>query len=431
MSDPLDLSRFNFGPENTGSKGEAPNTEVQASSALVENDNSDLQPMPPMERLVDVSKMLPSDLEKANAEAALVNFFDSMTIMRHGQKAMEEIANASRNLLTNTRIGDTGDVGRIAASVIDGVKVLRLEDLKTEANQVKPDDQGKKLFKRLVGSVADFIAETNSAYRGFEENRKLFLKMMDEQKENAIKKCSELTVQVQLMDEQRNAVRKSLYNLMISIAAGQIALLRGETEYENLRVKAIASKDPADAAMVMTFKNVLNNFRAKIAEMREAMTGSALLLPIIEQNKNASEVRINQINNGVMVVIPHLMAVASQAVVSADISRAAAEGERLREANRMITEMGSQAAHDAAISAAISRGGDPRDIETLEKVARQAIETMREIQRIDNDVANHDRDREAKLVNVRNELAGVLIGSAGNPIHDKIPGDNNIEAPKP
>lgn len=420
MSDPLDLSTFNFSDSETKTQVDSgAGLPMPQASQAVQPVDENLKPAPPMERLVDTTKMLPDDIEKAKTSAAQVDFNDSLTVMRHGETAMAEIAQASRNLLTNTRIGDTGDVGKIAASVIDGVKVLRLEDLRNDGSGKSVSTEKKSLFGRMMGNVVNFVAEANSAYRGFEENRKRFLDMMDEQKAKSLKKRADLMVQVQLMDEQRNAVRQSLHNLMIVIAAGQIALDRGEQECEQLRLKAVASNDPTDAANVMTFRSVLNNFRAKIAEMRETMTGSAMLLPIIEQNKNAAEVRIQQLTNGVMVVIPHLMAVASQAVVQADIGRAAAEGEKLRDANRMITEMASKGAHDAAVSAARSLAGDPRDIAMLEQVANQAIATMQEVQQIEKETAAKDIEREQKLVQIRNNLSIGMTGVMDAAIYKK------------
>ena len=39
----------------------------------------------------------------------------------------------------------------------------------------------------------------------------------------------------------------------------------------------------------MEFRNALANFRGKIAEMRENLVGSALLIPLIGQNRKAAE----------------------------------------------------------------------------------------------------------------------------------------------
>ena len=181
-------------------------------------------------------------------------------------------------------------------------------------------------------------------------------------------------------------------------------------ELEALRRRAPETGDPADAADLMEFRSALANFRGKIAEMRENLIGSAMLIPIIGQNKKAAETRIMQISNGMLVVIPRLMAVASQAVVQVDISRAAQEAEKLDEAARQITLLASKGAHEAATRAARSLAGDQRNVDVLAQVADETIKTMQEVMSIEREVAAGDREREAKLATIRDRLVRGMQG---------------------
>jgi uncharacterized protein YaaN involved in tellurite resistance len=117
-----------------------------------------------------------------------------------------------------------------------------------------------------------------------------------------------------------------------------------------------------------------------------------------------------KISNGMLVVIPRLMAVASQAAVQVEIKNAAEGAAKLAEANRQITLLASKGAHDAATSAARSLGGDARDIEVLAKVADEAIATMNEVIDIERQVAAEDAAREQKLAEVRNRLVRGMQG---------------------
>ena len=194
------------------------------------------------------------------------------------------------------------------------------------------------------------------------------------------------------------------------VAAGQLAIDRGQEELEALRLHAVETGDPADAADVQEYRGAIANFRGKIAEMREALVGSAMLIPIVGQNKQAAETRMMKISNGMLVVIPRLMAVASQAVVQVEIRNAAGEAEKLNEANRQITLLASKGAHDAATTAARSLGGDQRNIDVLAQVADETIKTMHEVIDIEREVAAGDREREAKLADVRNRLIKGMQG---------------------
>jgi uncharacterized protein YaaN involved in tellurite resistance len=397
---PLDLSIFdNLEPPPAQLPAVAP--VVQPSMAA----DPRLAPEPAPERLVEIANLSAADLEAAQMAAAKVDFRNTNTLLAHGDGALAGIAQTSRQLLTGVRLEDAGEVGRIAASVIDGVKILRIQDLQAEARGEQPAAR-KGLIGRLIGVAAD----VHTAFKGFLENRKKFLDLMDAEQAKARKTKADLTVSIELLDQQALAIRQSLHDLKIEIAAGQLALDRGQTEIEALRQNAIKTGDAADAADLMEFRSALANFRGKIAEMRENLVGSAMLIPIIGQNKKAAETRIMKISNGMLVVIPRLMAVASQAVVQVDIARAAAESEKLDEAARQITVLASKGAHDAATSAARSLGGDQRNIDVLAQVADETIKTMHEVIEIEREVAAGDREREAKLTAIRDRL---VLGMRG------------------
>lgn len=397
---PLDLSIF----DNLNSPAGQVPTVAPAPQSLATADPR-LVPEPAPERLVEIANLSAADLTAARTSAANVDFRNTTTLLAHGDGALAAIAQTSRQLLTGVRLEDAGEVGRIAASVIDGVNILRIQDLQAEARGDQPVGR-KGLIGRLIGVVAD----ARTAFSGFLENRKKFLDLMDAEQAKARKTKADLTVAVQLLDQQALVVRQSLNDLKIEIAAGQLALDRGQSELEALRQHAVGTGDPTDAADVMEFRSAVANFRGKIAEMRENLVASAMLIPIIGQNKKAAETRIMKISNGMLVVIPRLMAVASQAVVQVDIAKAASESEKLDEAARQITILASKGAHDAATSAARSLGGDQRNIDVLAQVADEAIQTMHEVIEIEREVASGDREREAKLTAIRDRLVQGMQG---------------------
>ena len=364
-----------------------------------------LAPEAPSPRLVEIGSLRQEDRALAEQSASRIDFRNTASLLSHGDGVLAEIAHSSRQLLTGVRLGDAGEVGRIAASVIDGVKILRIQDLQAEAAGSQAGAR-KGLLGRLLGAAAD----AHSAFKGFAESRKKFLELMDEEQARTRKTRADLAVSIELLDQQAAAIRHSLHGLKNEIAAGQIALDRGGEELERLRQDAVRTGDAADAADVLQFRGALANFRGKVAEMRETLVGSATLIPIIAQNRQAAETRMMKISNGMLVVIPRLMAVASQAAVQVDIRRGAEEAEKLDEAARQISLLASKGAHDAATSAARSLGGDPRNIDVLAQVADEAIRTMHEVIDIEREVASGDREREAKLTAIRDRLVTGMQG---------------------
>jgi uncharacterized protein YaaN involved in tellurite resistance len=402
---PLDLALF----DDLKAAAPEPDSVQAVMVAPMETAVTDprLAPEPRQPRLVEVAKLSPDDLAAAEQAAARVNFRDTASLLSHGDGVLAKIAQSSRQLLSGVRLGEAGEIGDIAAAVIDGIKILRIADLRAEADGGRPGAR-KGLLGRLLGSVAD----AHSAFQGFAENRKTFLDLMDQEQAKARKTKADLAVTIELLDRQAMAIRDSLHGLKIQIAAGQIALDRGHEELEALRQHAVATGDPTDAADVLEFRGSIANFHGKIAEMRENLVASALLIPIIGQNRKAAETRMMKISNGMLVMIPRLMAVASQAVVQVDIRHAAEESEKLDEAARQLTLLASKGAHDAATAAARSLGGDQRNIDVLAKVADEAIQTMHDVIEIEREVVAADRAREAKLAAVRDRLAAGMRGVA-------------------
>src|SRR5262249_38951100 len=188
---PLDLSIFdNLEP------APAPSLPEPAAAAPLPVPADDrLAPHPAPERLVDIANLKPEDLAAAQASAAKIDFRNTNTLLTHGEGGLANIAQSSRQLLTGVRLAEAGEGGRVAASVIDGVKLLRIEDLQAEARGGQPATH-KGLIGRLIGAAAD----ARTAFKGFAENRKKFLDLMDEEQAKARKTKADLTVAVELLD---------------------------------------------------------------------------------------------------------------------------------------------------------------------------------------------------------------------------------------
>jgi uncharacterized protein YaaN involved in tellurite resistance len=398
LATPLDLSMFDTALPAAPS-APAPAQAATPPATLPEA----LAPLPRPARLVAIDNLPPEELAAAKAAAEKIDFMNSASLMAHGEGVLSGLASASRSLLSGVRLGDAGEAGEIAAAVLDGIKILRISDLQAEANA------GVKR-PGLVGKLLGGLGQTKAAFQGFSENRKQFLTLMDQEQAKARKTKADLAVSIQLLEQQDAAIRTALHELKIAIAAGQIALDSGEDALEQKRQRAIATAEPADAAEVQAMRSAIANFRGKIGDLREALVGSAMLIPIVAQNRSAAETRMLKISNGMLVVIPRLMAVAAQAVVQVEIRKAADASNRLDEANRQITLLAAKGAHEAATSAARALGGDQRNLDALAQVADETIRTMHEVIEIERDIAVQDAAREQKLVEIRNKLVTGMQG---------------------
>ncbi len=167
--EPLDLSSFDNLLETPAAQPApaVPLEIVPANTQLIPASDTRLAVQPPAPRLVDVSNLSPEELAAANASANKIDFRRTDTLLSHGDHVLADIAQSSRQLLAGVRLGDAGEVGRIAAAVIDGVKILRIQDLQSESSGQKTDKpQG------LVGKIMQTFSDAHTAFKGFAETAK-------------------------------------------------------------------------------------------------------------------------------------------------------------------------------------------------------------------------------------------------------------------
>ena len=134
---PLDLSAIEGLDTAAPSSALVPSPPTPLTTAVVASQDSALDsrlvPQPRAARLVEVSKLGAEDLDGGEGFRRR----QSISANRHPagarRRRSRRIAQASRQLLTGVRLGDAGEVGPIAAAVIDGVKILRIQDLQAEA----------------------------------------------------------------------------------------------------------------------------------------------------------------------------------------------------------------------------------------------------------------------------------------------------------
>jgi uncharacterized protein YaaN involved in tellurite resistance len=395
-NEPLDLSQFNdlADPPSPAAQGPSSGAGLVDAPVLA----NELAEVVTLTRLVDIHSLSVEKQQKAQSLAARIDFTDTKSALTFIEESLAPVAQISRKLLANTQVKDMGEVGRVATAVIEGITILRLDDLKKEAQTVAPKATGllSKVF--AMGHLA------GSALKSFEANRRQFLTLMDKEEARARAAKADLMVTVQLLDQQSQAVRQSISDLTVGIAAGQLALDRGQVEAEHLREAALESQNPGDAAVAMDYRRTLLAFQSRVADLRQAMIASATLVPVIALNRQAAETRIAKLTDGLLLTLPRLMVAASQVAVQATLQRAAGEQAKLEEADRKVMALAGEGAHEAAISAAQSLASDPRNIQALADLAEKTQATMREVLAIEKQVQQTHVDQEKQLVTIRNDL---------------------------
>jgi len=357
------------------------------------------EPLAALPRLVDLDR-LPADMvTEAHRRADAIDFGDLNTLLEHGNGALGQLAQVSDRMLAGRSLGQSEAVGEIAASVLDGVRILRIADLQKIARGEQPGSSG------LLARVGSLLGGAKDALAGFAENRKQFNTLMDAQEAKARRTIADLKRNIDSFEAMYQALRHAVRELNIDIGGGQCALERGQAEVEALRQQAIASNDPVQAAEVMELRGRIANFAGHLAEQREGLMRAALTIPMLKATREAAEARIMALHSALTKTIPNLKAACAVAVGQADNRSAAAAREALNEADRRILDLVADGTLDAARSTAAQRGVDPRQIEVLSLAAEKITQALAEMTENDRLTVERTRAQETELVALRDRVA--------------------------
>ncbi|MBB2166635.1 hypothetical protein HLH26_19320 [Gluconacetobacter sp. 1b LMG 1731] len=373
--------------------------ETSAPPPAAAPDDALHQPLAPFARLVELDRLPPDMVAEAHRRADAVNFHDLNTLLAHGSGALTQLAEVADRMLAGRTLGQADAVGDIAASVLDGVKILRIADLRRIASG--EDARPGGLLARLGGLVGG----AKDALSGFAENRKRFTTLMDQQEARARTTIADLKRNIENFESMYQALRHAVRELNIDIAAGQLALERGQQEAESLRRHALATNDPVDAAEVMELRGRLANFAGHLAEQREGLMRAALTVPMLKSTREAAEARIVALHSALTKTIPNLKAACAVAVGQVDNRHAAAARDKLNEADRQVLGLVADGALDAARTTAAQRGVDPRQIEALSQAADKVTQALAEMAENDRLAVERTRTQEAQLRQLRDRIS--------------------------
>lgn len=401
---PLDLSDLykEDAPQSYPPSGGGSGAVDVADASSVATSPALLEPMAPLPRLVEIDRLPEDMVAEAHRRAAMIDFGDLNTLLSHGMGALDQLAKVSERMLAGRTLGEGDAVGDIAAGVLDGVKILRIEDLQKIARGEGPASRG------MLAKVGGLLLGAKDALSGFAENRKTFNSLMDAQEAKARVAIADLKRNIAAFEEMYQALRQGVRELNIDIAAGQLALESGETRVEELRVHAAGTHDPVDAAEVMELRGRLANFSGHLSEQREGLMRAALTIPMLKATREAAEARIMALHSALTKTIPNLKAACAVAIGQVDNRNAAHAREALNEADRKVLGLVADGALDAARTTAAGRGADSRQVEALADAADKVTQALSEMSRNDQLAAERSREQEQQLLALRERLASSM-----------------------
>ena len=339
---------------------------------------------------VDAAKLDDSGLsaeEKKMVEdfSKQIDITQTNAILQYGAAAQNKVADFSENALNKVKSKETGDVGEILSSLVNELKGFEIKE-----------DEGffSKMFKKTSNSVEGLKTKYDSA----EKNVNKIVDILEEHQVTLLKDIS-------LLDQLYAKNQTNLKELTMYILAGYKALDKYKSEdLPKALEKAAKTGAPEDAQAANDLSNSINRFEKKLHDLELTRMVSVQMAPQIRLVQNNDTQMVEKIQSTIVNTIPLWK---SQMLIALGINHSKealkAQNEVTEMTNRMLKENAANLKM-ATIETAKQAERGIVDIETLTDTNKKLIETLEEVQHIQEDGRKKRAEAQVELRKIEAEL---------------------------
>ena len=339
---------------------------------------------------VDAAKLDDSGLsaeEKKMVEdfSKQIDITQTNAILQYGAAAQNKVADFSENALNKVKSKETGDVGEILSSLVNELKGFEIKE-----------DEGffSKMFKKTSNTVEGLKTKYDSA----EKNVNKIVDILEEHQVTLLKDIS-------LLDQLYAKNQTNLKELTMYILAGYKALDKYKNEdLPKALEKATKTGAPEDAQAANDLSNSINRFEKKLHDLELTRMVSVQMAPQIRLVQNNDTQMVEKIQSTIVNTIPLWK---SQMLIALGINHSKealkAQNEVTEMTNRMLKENAANLKM-ATIETAKQAERGIVDIETLTDTNKKLIETLEEVQHIQEDGRKKRAEAQVELRKIEAEL---------------------------
>ena len=339
---------------------------------------------------VDAAKLDDSGLsaeEKKMVEdfSKQIDITQTNAILQYGAAAQNKVADFSENALNKVKSKETGDVGEILSSLVNELKGFEIKE-----------DEGffSKMFKKTSNSVEGLKTKYDSA----EKNVNKIVDILEEHQVTLLKDIS-------LLDQLYAKNQTNLKELTMYILDGYKALDKYKNEdLPKALEKATKTGAHEDAQAANDLSNSINRFEKKLHDLELTRMVSVQMAPQIRLVQNNDTQMVEKIQSTIVNTIPLWK---SQMLIALGINHSKealkAQNEVTEMTNRMLKENAANLKM-ATIETAKQAERGIVDIETLTDTNKKLIETLEEVQHIQEDGRKKRAEAQVELRKIEAEL---------------------------
>ena len=316
-------------------------------------------------------------------------------VLQYGADAQKKMADFSDMALEKVRTKDLGTVGDTLSELI--VELKGFSALEEENKGIKG------LFRKAANPVVKLKAKYDKAEVNVE-------KVVDVLEGHQVT----LTKDIAVLDEMFAANNTNFKQLSMYIVAGKKKLEEAQNvTLPQLKAKAEASGEAADAQAANDFASMCNRFEKKLHDLDLTRTVSLQMAPQIRMVQNNDALMVEKIQTTLVNTIPLWK---SQMVLALGLANneAAVEAQKaVSDTTNELLKKNAEVLKKTTVDVARESERGIVDIETLKNTNRQLIETIDEVMKIQQEGREKRKAAEVELAKIELELKNKLLETRG------------------
>ena len=332
--------------------------------------------------------LTPEEQAKVEQIRQSIDFTDTSAMVQYGTGAQKDISSFSDDILSKVRSKDTGEAGELMRNLLVKVNDVGVSDLTKNS---------------VFGSVRSKLKKFSARYQKMEGQ-------IDEIANNLDKQRVTLLNDINMYDTMYQKNLDYFKELDLYIRAGKEELQHVQTEViPKLREQVAQSTDPMAPQVVKDYEDSANRFEKKLYDLELSRTISLQMAPQIRLIQSNDRELAEKIQTSILNTIPIWK---NQIVLAIRLARQKEALEMQRAVTDTTNELlkkNAELLKQQSVDVAKESERGIVDIETLEKVNTDLIDTINETIEIHKKGHEQRMAAEQKLVQIEGDLKKTLL----------------------
>ena len=354
----------------------------------------------PDSQKINLAKFDDAQRQRITDIASTVGVLDSTAVTNFGVEAQRKMNSFLDQLLQGIRTYEVGQAGALTIQLARQIKAMDLPKVQSEI-------QGGDWLTRVP-----LVGRWMSAVRRFQAEHEEIVKHLSEIEGKGQREMTKLASVNSKMDALADRTLDNLKELEISLAAGQVVLMRARGEFRKRKDEVQQSRDPVALVQLRDQAAQIDAFETRLLRMHVAYTDALVAIPQIRMTQEAARIEQRNIMDTILFDLPRLKSAILRVASLNLIVDAAKEDEARREITRQIGAIGADALDDAYTRAKLSQGTGIEDVAALAAVADKLLATIEKGVQLDEENRQKRQAAEQQLGGIQEKLMDGLRANA-------------------